>query len=117
MPVPVKETVRLVLLGAFDGMSSVAFLAPVDVGEKATWIVQVPPPATACPEQLSLDKVNWFAFVPVLESVPIVKLLPPVFVTVNVCAVEAPVFVSAYASLVGLTVMLAAVSAVMGFES
>ena len=84
VPVPVRAAVRLVLFGASDGMFRVPLLAPVEVGENVTCTVQFPPAATACPEQLSLDLANWSAFAPERERVPTVRLVPPVFVTVNV---------------------------------
>jgi len=83
IPVPLNGTFTV---GALDGIDRFAPLLPVEVGENTACTVHVPDGPIVCPVQLSFCLLNWVVSVPVREIVPIIRLPPPVLVTVNVWA-------------------------------
>jgi hypothetical protein len=86
VPVPERLAVSVELSGSFDSMDSVAVFAPSTEGSNITVIVFEVPAARVWPDALSPDFTNWAASVPVIVTVPMVKLAEPVFCIVKVWA-------------------------------
>ena len=78
---------------ALSVMVTAAFSAPVAVGAKCPWMVQLSPTARLAPQVLA--KTNEDAFVPVTAMLVIVNAAVPVLVMVTDCeALEDPTFVA-----------------------
>src|SRR5689334_16465786 len=80
------------MLGALPVTETVALRAPRTPlalgGENTTWNVQLAPPETFAPVQLSFFKAKLLLLVPPNETVPTVRVAVPVFATLNVCGLD-----------------------------